>query len=72
MKWYQLSSTKVIEQTKTKQTGLSSEERQQRLQTNGPNKIEEKQQLKTWQKLAKQYHFSSGACQWLCRLLARA
>ena len=30
MKWYQLSSTKVIEQTKTKQTGLSSEERQQR------------------------------------------
>ena len=46
MKWYQLSSTKVIEQTKTKQTGLSSEERQQRLQTNGPNKIEEKQQLK--------------------------
>lgn len=98
MKWYQLSSTKVIEQTKTKQTGLSSEERQQRLQTNGPNKIEEKQQLKTWQKLAKhftdllmvvllaaailkichrrsgrrKYHFSSGACQWLCRLLARA
>ena len=55
MKWYQLSSTKVIEQTKTKQTGLSSEERQQRLQTNGPNKIEEKQQLKTWQKLAKHF-----------------
>ncbi|MET1239710.1 HAD-IC family P-type ATPase, partial [Enterococcus faecalis] len=55
MKWYQLSSTKVIEQTKTKQTGLSSEERQQRLQTNGQNKIEEKQQLKTWQKLAKHF-----------------
>lgn len=53
--WYQLTDKQVIEQTKTNQLGLSETDRQARLAAHGLNKIEEKSQLKPWQKVAKHF-----------------
>lgn len=36
-------------------TGLSKEEREARLKNNGPNKMEEKEQVKLWRKIAKHF-----------------
>ncbi|MGX7198079.1 HAD-IC family P-type ATPase [Enterococcus olivae] len=55
MKWYQLSITDIMKQLNTTSTGLNLEERNERLKTDGFNKIKEKEQLKTWQKLLKHF-----------------
>ncbi|MEG0750353.1 MAG: cation-transporting P-type ATPase, partial [Carnobacterium sp.] len=55
MKWYNLSSAEIVKKTATQIQGLTKQEREARLMTNGPNKIEEKKQLKTWQKIAKHF-----------------
>ena len=55
MKWYQLDKTQMMHKVHTKQTGLSQAERQQRLEQNGGNKMQEKQQLPSWQKFLKHF-----------------
>lgn len=55
MKWYQVKSTDIMKQLNTKVTGLSPEERRQRLEDNGSNKMQERQQLKPWQKFLKHF-----------------
>ncbi|MGO2890818.1 MAG: HAD-IC family P-type ATPase [Enterococcus devriesei] len=55
MKWYKLSSTEMLKKTAAQKQGLNKQERESRLMKNGPNKIEERKQLKTWQKIAKHF-----------------
>ncbi|KAF1299992.1 HAD-IC family P-type ATPase [Enterococcus sp. JM9B] len=55
MKWYQLSEKQVMKKLRTSFDGLPQSERTRRLRENGENKIEEKQQLKPWQKFLKHF-----------------
>ncbi len=55
MKWYQLENQEIMKKIKTKETGLSTTEREKRLVENGPNKMAERKQLKTWQKILKHF-----------------
>ena len=53
MKWYKQSIEEVLTKVDSQTTGLSKEEREARLKNNGPNKMEEKEQVKLWRKIAK-------------------
>lgn len=55
MKWYQLSTKDVLHRTDSQVTGLTKEERKTRLKNNGPNKMEEKEQVPLWRKIAKHF-----------------
>lgn len=55
MKWYKQSIEKVLTKVDSQTTGLSKEEREARLKNNGPNKMEEKEQVKLWRKIAKHF-----------------
>lgn len=55
MKWYKQSSEKVLNKVESQITGLTTEEREARLKNNGPNKMEEKEQVKLWRKIAKHF-----------------
>lgn len=55
MKWYQVKSTDIMKQINTTTAGLSPEERSQRLEEHGYNKMQERQQLKPWQKFLKHF-----------------
>lgn len=55
MKWYKQSIEDVLNRTGSQMTGLTQEERQTRLKENGPNKMEEKEQVKLWRKIAKHF-----------------
>lgn len=55
MNWHTKNQTEILQNLNTHQTGLNASERQRRLEQNGPNQLTEKQQLKTWQKIAKHY-----------------
>ena len=55
MKWYQVSKTQLLKQLQSNEQGLSHNERQTRLKANGTNKITEKEQMKSWQKIAKHF-----------------
>lgn len=55
MKWYQLPGQEIIENLHTAAGGLTSAERKERLEKAGPNKMAEKKQLKTWQKILKHF-----------------
>lgn len=55
MKWYQLKKEAILSTLQTTDKGIQGIERQQRLESNGFNKIEEKQALKPWQKCLKHF-----------------
>ncbi|MDT2759874.1 HAD-IC family P-type ATPase [Enterococcus xiangfangensis] len=55
MKWYKLSIEDVLNKLTAQTTGLTKQEREVRLKNNGPNKIEEKEQVKLWRKIAKHF-----------------
>lgn len=55
MKWYQLSVKDVLHKTDSQVAGLTKEERKTRLKNNGPNKMEEKEQVPLWRKIAKHF-----------------
>ena len=55
MKWYQLSVKDVLHRTDSQVAGLTKEERKTRLKNNGPNKMEEKEQVPLWRKIAKHF-----------------
>lgn len=55
MKWYQLSVKDVMKQTDTTTTGLTPAVRVKHLETDGYNKMNEREQLKTWQKVVKHF-----------------
>lgn len=55
MKWYQLTKEAILSTLQTTDKGIQDIERQQRLESNGFNKIEEKQALKPWQKFLKHF-----------------
>ena len=55
MKWYKQSIEEVLTKVDSQTTGLSNEEREARLKNNGPNKMEEKEQVKLWRKIAKHF-----------------
>ena len=55
MKWYQLTKEAILSKLQTTDKGIQDIERQQRLEANGFNKIEEKQALKPWQKFLKHF-----------------
>ncbi len=55
MKWYQLTKEAILSTLQTTDKGIQGIERQQRLESNGFNKIEEKQALKPWQKFLKHF-----------------
>lgn len=55
MKWYQLTKEAILSKLQTTDKGIQDIERQQRLESNGFNKIEEKQALKPWQKFLKHF-----------------
>lgn len=55
MKWYQVKISEVYETLKSSSTGLSQEDRQQRLAKDGENKLTGKQEIKEWQKIAKHF-----------------
>ncbi|MFQ7234536.1 MAG: HAD-IC family P-type ATPase, partial [Enterococcus hulanensis] len=55
MKWYKQSSEEVLNKVESQITGLTTEEREARLKNNGPNKMEEKEQVKLWRKIAKHF-----------------
>lgn len=55
MKWYQLSTKDVLHRTDSQVAGLTKEERKTRLKNNGPNKMEEKEQVPLWRKIAKHF-----------------
>lgn len=55
MKWYKQSIEEVLTKVDSQTTGLSKEEREARLKNNGPNKMEEKKQVKLWRKIAKHF-----------------
>ncbi len=55
MKWYKQSIEEVLTKVDSQTTGLSKEEREARLKNNGPNQMEEKEQVKLWRKIAKAF-----------------
>ncbi|MEQ7030282.1 HAD-IC family P-type ATPase [Enterococcus avium] len=55
MKWYKQSIEEVLTKVDSQTTGLSKEEREARLKNNGSNKMEEKEQVKLWRKIAKHF-----------------
>lgn len=55
MKWYQVTSTDIMKQINTTIAGLSPAQRSQRLEENGSNKLQERKQLKPWQKVLKHF-----------------
>jgi calcium-translocating P-type ATPase len=55
MKWYQLTKEAILSKLQTTDKGIQDIERQQRLESNGFNKIDEKQALKPWQKFLKHF-----------------
>lgn len=55
MKWYKLSIEDILNKVETQITGLTKQERQARLKNNGPNKMEEKEQVKLWRKIGKHF-----------------
>ena len=55
MKWYQLTKEAILSTLQTTDKGIQDIERQQRLESNGFNTIEEKQALKPWQKFFKHF-----------------
>lgn len=55
MKWYQISKEQLMKQLQSDRQGLSNKERQARLEADGANRIAEKVQIKTWQKIAKHF-----------------
>lgn len=55
MKWYKQSIEEVLTKVDSQTTGLSKEEREARLKNNGPNQMEEKEQVKLWRKIAKHF-----------------
>ncbi|MDN6210706.1 MAG: HAD-IC family P-type ATPase [Lactococcus sp.] len=55
MKWYQLTKEAILSKLQTTDIGIQDIERQQRLESNGFNTIEEKQALKPWQKFFKHF-----------------
>lgn len=55
MKWYQISVSQALSKNTAKATGLQSDDRKNRLQAFGSNTISEKEELKTWQKIAKHF-----------------
>ncbi|MEY8497641.1 HAD-IC family P-type ATPase [Enterococcus avium] len=55
MKWYKQSIEEVLTKVDSQTTGLSKEEREARLKNNDPNKMEEKEQVKLWRKIAKHF-----------------
>ena len=55
MKWYQLTKEAILSKLQTTDKGIQDIERQQRLESNGFNTIEEKQALKPWQKFLKHF-----------------
>ncbi|MFR3685815.1 MAG: HAD-IC family P-type ATPase [Enterococcus sp.] len=55
MKWYKLSIEELLNKVESQTTGLTKEEREVRLKNNGPNKMEEKEQVKLWRKIAKHF-----------------
>ena len=55
MKWYKQSIEEVLTKVDSQTTGLSKEEREARMKNNGPNKMEEKEQVKLWRKIAKHF-----------------
>lgn len=55
MKWYQLSVKDVLHKTDSQVAGLTKEERKTRLKNNGSNKMEEKEQVPLWRKIAKHF-----------------
>ncbi|REC32929.1 ATPase [Enterococcus pseudoavium] len=55
MKWYKLSTEATLQKIQSQTAGLTKQERESRRMINGPNKIEEKKQLNTWQKVAKHF-----------------
>ena len=58
MKWYQISKEQLMKQLQSDRQGLSNKERQARLEADGANRIAEKVQIKTWQKIAKTFYGS--------------
>ncbi|SEU01798.1 ATPase, P-type (transporting), HAD superfamily, subfamily IC [Enterococcus malodoratus] len=55
MKWYKLSTEDILHKVASQTTGLTKEQRSARLKNNGPNKMEEKEQVKLWRKIAKHF-----------------
>lgn len=55
MKWYKQSVEESLNKLDSQTTGLTKEERDARLKNNGPNKIEEKEQVQLWRKVAKHF-----------------
>lgn len=55
MRWYQESKEQLLKTLQSNEQGLSHNERQARLEADGVNKITEKEQIKTWQKIAKHF-----------------
>ncbi|MGM0165385.1 calcium-translocating P-type ATPase, PMCA-type [Enterococcus sp. AZ135] len=55
MKWYKLSIEDILHKVTSQTTGLNKEQRNARLESNGPNKMEEKEQAKLWRKIAKHF-----------------
>lgn len=55
MKWYKLSIEDTLNKVEAQITGLTKQERQARLKNNGPNKMEEKEQVKLWRKVGKHF-----------------
>jgi calcium-translocating P-type ATPase len=55
MNWYKQTIEQTMSKMNTSSNGLSKVEREKRLAADGYNKIEEKQQVKPWQKFLKHY-----------------
>lgn len=55
MKWYKLSTEDILHKVASQTTGLTKEQRSARIKNNGPNKMEEKEQVKLWRKIAKHF-----------------
>lgn len=55
MKWNKLSIEDTLNKDEAQITGLTKQERQARLKSNGPNKMEEKEQVKLWRKIGKHF-----------------
>lgn len=55
MKWYKLSIEDILNKVEAQITGLTKQERHARLKNNGPNKMEEKEQVKLWRKVGKHF-----------------
>ncbi|MDT2643583.1 HAD-IC family P-type ATPase [Enterococcus dongliensis] len=55
MKWYKQSVEESLNKLDSQTTGLTKEERDARLKNNGPNKIEEKEQVQLWRKVGKHF-----------------